>query len=186
MHKERKKNQCSQQSKQLIITNGSGGWECKHHLLRWNSTVPHYRQESGGRTLPKAIIDHLHANRESKKWVQYNNKKNNKKNCEHFEVLRRTGIQQNQFTLWRNHFPQPEIMCHTTGCQILIRGKLAKEYYSHPKTNRSSITPRSQISDIINWSSRVNVNNWNDLGTVPSNWSFLKYPEDITESKHCI
>lgn len=95
----------------------------------------------------------------AKKWVQYNKKIKIKKNIEHFEVPRRTGIQQNQFTLRRNHFPQPEIMCHTMGCQILIRGKLAEEYYSHPKTNRSSITPRSQISDIINWSSRVNVNN---------------------------
>ncbi len=129
--KKERKNQCSQQCKQLIIANGSGGWECKHNLLRWNSTFPHYRQESGGRTLPKAIIDHLYANKESKKWVQF------KKKTECFEVPRRTSIQQNQFTLRRNHFPQLEIMCHTMGCQILIRGKLAKEYPPpHPKNKQ--------------------------------------------------
>lgn len=64
--RKKKKNQCSQQCKQLIIANGSGGRECKHNLLRWNSTVPHYRQESGGRTLPKAKLDHLYAKRKQK------------------------------------------------------------------------------------------------------------------------
>lgn len=59
----------------------------------------------------------------------------NLKNSERFEVPRRTGIQKNQFTLWRNRFPQPEIMCHTMGRQILIRGKLAKEY---PPTNKKN------------------------------------------------
>ncbi len=177
--KKEKKNQCSQQCKQLIIANGSGGRECKHNLLRWNSTFPHYRQESGGRTLPKAIIDHLYANKQSKKWVQF------KKKNECFEVPRRTSIQQNQFTLWRNHFPQLEIMCHTMGCQILIRGKLAKEYPPTPPKKQTG-PPRSQISDIISWSSRVNVNNWNDLSPVPSNWSFLKCPGDIAETENCI
>ncbi len=141
--KKERKNQCSQQCKQLIIANGSGGRECKHNLLRWNSTFPHYRQESGGRTLPKAIIDHLYANKESKKWVQF------KKN-ECFEVPRRTSIQQNQFTLRRNHFPQLEIMCHTMGCQILIRGKLAKEYPPTPPKKQTGqafhLAPKSVIS----------------------------------------